>query len=317
MPSTDPDRSVARWLDHPLVAAIVERASIITARRTFSVYGAAAGGLLASGLAYSGIFAVFSASLFLIGLLGFLVRDPVTEATIVGEIARRVPPVANVLELGLQRVAGSAVQFSIAGLIGLGWSAGRFYENLDVAFARIFEDEPGRDLVVRFVRGIVVVALLTAVVVVSIGLAGMGAALDQTLRSGGSAIVRAIVALTVTITSLAVYLGSVGGIYRLVPPRRPSWRSIRRPAVVVAVLLAVLTAVFVQFQSHLLGSLELFTEFVGVLATMIWLSIAFQILLIGGAWVRVRDEVPRTDGEAGRGDEGSAAGADGGGTADS
>lgn len=290
MPPSD-SGPLTRWLDHPAIARVVDRSTVVTIRRTIGIYGSSAGGLLASGLAYSGLFTVFSASLFLIGILGFLVREPGREAVIVGEIARRLPPIAAVLQIALARVADAAVQFSLAGLAGLAWSAGRFYDNLDIAFARIFEDEPARSLGVRVARGIVVVIGLTAIVVVSIVLASLAASFEGSLTADSTAI-RLLVTAIATIAGLAVYVVSVGAIYRFVPPRQPSWRSIRRPAIVVAVLLSAFTSLFVQVQSRLLGSLELLTEFVGVLAAMIWLSIGFQILLIGCSWVRVREEGP-------------------------
>jgi len=282
---------VIGWLDRPAVTRLLDRATIATIRRTVGIYGTSAGGLLASGLAYSGLFTVFSASLFLIGVLGFLVRDPNREVAIVGEIARRLPPIAEVLQVALARVAEAAVQFSLAGLVGLAWSAGRFYDNLDIAFARIFEDEPARSFVVRVGRGIVVVIGLTAVVVVSIVLASVGASIEGSFSTAGT-VAGWLVTGVATAVGLCVYVAGVGTVYRFVPPRQPAWRSIRRPAVAVALLLSLFTSLFVQVQARLLGSLELLTEFVGVLATMIWLSIGFQILLIGGAWVRVREEYP-------------------------
>ena len=57
---------------------------------------------------------------------------------------------------------------------------------------------------------------------------------------------------------------------------------------------ALLSSIFVAIQGRLLGALELFSGFVVVLATMIWLSLGFQILLLGAAWVRVRQAAVRS-----------------------
>ena len=65
---------------------------IATARLVMQVYGDAGGGLIASGLAYAGLFAILAAILFAIGVLGYVVREPERLATIVQQVASQVPP---------------------------------------------------------------------------------------------------------------------------------------------------------------------------------------------------------------------------------
>ena len=90
-----------------------------------------------------------------------------------------------------------------------------------------------------------------------------------------------------------MYVASVGAILRWVPPATVPWRYAGLPTVVVAVALTLLSNIFVLIQGRLLGALELFSGFVIVLATMIWLSLGFQLLLLGAAWVRVRQTAVR------------------------
>src|SRR6266508_717664 len=68
-----------------------------------------------------------------------------------------------------------------------------------------------------------------------------------------------------------------------------AWRALVQPAIAVAVVLWAFTNAFVLIQARLVGSLELFSGFAFVLATMIWLSIGFQVLLLGAAWTHVRE----------------------------
>jgi uncharacterized BrkB/YihY/UPF0761 family membrane protein len=92
-----------------------------------------------------------------------------------------------------------------------------------------------------------------------------------------------------------LYVASVGAIFRWVPPATVPWRYAGRPTVVVALALALLSNVFVAIQGRLLGALEIFSGFVVVLATMIWLSLGFQLVLLGAAWVRVRQTARKGD----------------------
>jgi membrane protein len=265
---------------------------VVTARRTLELYGAAGGGLLAAGLAYTGLFAVLSASLFVVGVIGLIVRDPGREATIVAELARRLPPLAELFQTGIDRVAGGALQVSIAALLGLAWGIGGFYGNLDTAFSRVFRDTPRRGFRSRAIRGFVVVGILVLVIVAAAVLASVGSVVDASFVERDSPLVRFGSTAAFYLVGLALYAGGVAAVYQSVPPRPPSWKACAWPTLLVAVVLSIFTNAFVLLQTRLLGSLELFAGFVVVLATMIWLSIGFQILLLGAAWVCVRDEPP-------------------------
>jgi uncharacterized BrkB/YihY/UPF0761 family membrane protein len=272
-----------------LIQRLLDRPRVKTIRAVMALYDAAGGGLMASGLAYAGLFAVLSATLFMIGVTGYLVRDSERMAAIVGEIGRRIPPLEPLFRTGLQRVAETATSFSVIGLLGLAWGASRFYAALDDAFARVYRDSPPRGLPARLLRGFGLVGLLVVVLLGAIALATLGSFVNAFLRPGESPALEVAVRIGTQLVGLSLYLLVVVAILALVPPRRPSLRSLRLPTVVVAVLLWLFTNAFVLIQARLVGSLELFSGFAFVLATMVWLSFAFQLLLLGAAWTHVRE----------------------------
>jgi uncharacterized BrkB/YihY/UPF0761 family membrane protein len=279
------------------VAAFVEtvrnKPRVVTARAAFDVYGSAGGGLLAGGLAYGGLLACLSACLLIVGLSGFLVRDPVRAATLVEELAARLPPLAELLRTGLERVADAAVEFSIIGLLGMSWGIGRFYGDLDTAFGRIFSGDHQRSIVARLVRGLAVAGILVAAIVGSVVLGTVTALVGSLLPADVLPLVNGVASVGFALAPILLYVASVGAIYRWVPPSTVPWRYAGRPTLVVALGLALLSNVFVTIQGRLLGALEIFSGFVVVLATVIWLSLGFQLLLIGAAWVRVRQTAVR------------------------
>ncbi len=265
-------------LDHPRVA---------TARAVLEDYEAAGGGLLAGGLAYAGLFAVLSAILFVIGVTGFFVQDSERLAAIVGEIGRRLPPLEGLVRTGLSRVSETAATFSILGLAGLGWGASRFYSALDIAFARVFRASSARGFAAQTVRGMVVVGLLLAVIVASVVLASVASFVDAFVGKGSA--VAFVWQLATRGLGLALQFVAIVAVFRYVPPHGPSWRALAPPAIAVALVLSAFTNAFVLIQARLVGSLELFSGFAFVLATMVWLSIGFQVLLLGAAWTHVRE----------------------------
>jgi membrane protein len=274
---TDRLRNLGAILDHPRLA---------TARAVLQAYEAAGGGLLAGGLAYAGLFAVLSAILFVIGVTGFFVQES-ERVAIVGEIGRRLPPLEELVRTGLSRVSETAATFSIVGLAGLGWGASRFYAALDIAFARVFRAPSARGFAAQTARGLVVVGLLLAVIVASAVLASVASFVDAFVGQGS--VVAFAWQLATRGLGLVLQFVAIAAVFRYVPPHRPSWRALGTPAVAVALLLSAFTAAFVVVQARLVGSLELFSGFAFVLATMIWLSVGFQVLLLGAVWTHVRE----------------------------
>lgn len=274
-----------------LLGRILERPRIVTARRAFDAYGAAAGGLLANGLAFTTLFAAIPTTLLVLGVTGWAaagheaIRRRVTDALVAA-----FPPLADVVRSAVEAITEGAAVTSVVGAIGLVWTVSQLFSAFDVAFARIYAGERERGAVWRTVRGILVVAVLAA------GLVAVVAALVllATFEAGDPALDPAAGDVIGALASPIVMTGVAGLVviaaYRLLPPRPPSWRALAVPAIVVAVVLAILGQVFGFTAPRLVGVAELAGPLASGFVALAWLSFSFQALLLGGAWVRVRDE---------------------------
>ncbi len=269
--------------------AIGDDPRLATVRAVLADYDAAGGGLLAGGLAYAGLFAVLSGILLVIGVTGFFVQES-ERLAIVGEIGRRIPPLESLVRSGLSKVSETAAPFSILGLGGLAWGASRFYAALDVAFARVFRAPSARTFAAQTVRGLAIVGLLLAVIIASVVLVSLASFIRAYV--GQESAVAVVWQLATQGLGFLLQLVAIVAVLRYVPPYRPGWRALGPPAIAVAVILTAFTNVFVLIQARLVGALELFSGFAFVLATMIWLSIGFQVLLLGAAWTHQRDSGP-------------------------
>ena len=78
-------------------------------------------------------------------------------------------------------------------------------------------------------------------------------------------------------------------VYRLAPILRPPWRALLPPALVVGVGLTALGRVFVFLAPRLIGSAALLGALATAFAALAWLSLSFQLVLLGAAWVRERE----------------------------
>lgn len=258
-------------------------------RAVLDIYGAAAGGLLANGLAFSSLFAAIPTTLIVLGVAGWLTNDSAVRAAVADALSQAFPPLADLIDESLSAVTGGAALTSILGVLGLIWTVSQLYGALDVAFARIYSIDPERDIVRRTARGLLVVGILVVVIVGFIVLATVGAAIDALehvdLPFVGSAsgiigslpffIVAAIVVVLI--------------VYRTLPPRAPSWRAAAIPAVAVGVIVVILSQIFMFLVPRLVGVAALAGSLASAFIALAWLSFTFQALLYGAAWVRVRD----------------------------
>jgi membrane protein len=271
-----------------LVDLVLRWPPVVLLQEILAAYNEAGGGLLAAGLAFSALFAGLAGLLFAVGLTGFIVNDPAAREQIVGDIARQVPPLEPIVRDGLLKMASNAGAFSIIGIVGLGWSASQFYGTVDAAFARIFKKAPERGLVDRIVRGLVSVVIVVAALAAGIVTSSVQAFLERDVAPSVGDATRIAVAVAFPLITVVLVVVAVAIVYRVVPNTQVPWRVLAPPAVLTGIVLAGLTELFVFIAPRLVGSLEIFGGFAAVFAALIWLSWAFQVLLIGGAWTRER-----------------------------
>ena len=287
----DPAAILERFLDRPRVALL---------RAVLDVYGRAPGGLLANGLAFAALFAAFPVALVTLGVAGLLVDDPTLQARLARAIGSLLPPLRDLVDQALLALSDGAAITSAVGVVGLIWTVSQFYVTLDVAFARIFADRQERDVFRRTARGFVSVAGLVGVIVALIVGGSLAAAAEAFLPSTSPMLALVGRVLRSVPVVAAIGVGAIAIVYRVVPPRSPSWRSVWLPALMAGIGIVALSQLFLFVAPRLIGAALVAGSLATAFVALAWLSFTFQALLLGAAWVRVRDD---------RSDEGTSASA--------
>jgi uncharacterized BrkB/YihY/UPF0761 family membrane protein len=248
----------------PILAKVLERPQVARVMRVLDIYGHAAGGLLANGLAFVALFAAIPAALVVLGVGGWIAAgSPEALDRLAAALIRAFPPLADLIEGALTAIGQGAALTSILGVLGVIWTVSQFYGALDVAFARIFAEAPERDMVRRTARGLVVVVLIGLAIVAFVVLVSVATYFD---------------AVSPTEIPIATLLVSI---IRSVP---------------FLIALAILSQVFTVLVPRLVGVAALAGSLASAFIALAWLSFTFQALLYGAAWVRVNEEL--ADGKA-------------------
>lgn len=266
---------------HPLVVRV---------QAVMDTYDRAGGGLVAGGLAYTSLLALLPGLLLGLSLVGYLIRDPGVQEQIVNVIGEVLPPFKDFARTAFEQVSRGAVPTGIVATIALFWGSSRFYANLDTAFSRIFRGAPRRNPIVQTVRGVLLTIVL---VLVPVGLVIVGSFVSWLtgLTPEGidiSDLGEALLELASPLGSLIAFAGAVALCYRYVPTEPVSWRSVVVPAAAIGLVLAVLTQIYAFLAPRLVGVAAIYGTFVALFALLAWLSIAFNVLLVGAAWTEVR-----------------------------
>jgi membrane protein len=255
------------------------------------IYGRAAGGLLANGLAFIALFAAIPAALLVLGIGGWIASgNPAARDRLAAALINAFPPLTDLIEGALTAVSQGAALTSILGIIGVIWTVSQFYGAIDVAFARIFAETPERDVVRRTLRGLVVVVLIGILIVAFVVLVSIASYFDALAPTDLPIATSLVSILRSTVFLIALAIAVVLVAYRQLPARAPRWSSAAVPAIVVGVGTFALSQVFTLLVPRLVGVAALAGSLASAFIALAWLSFTFQALLYGAAWVRVRDE---------------------------
>jgi membrane protein len=268
-------------LDQPAVAA---------ARRILDRYSAAGGGLLAGGLAYAALFAIVPGVLLLAGVVGLVVADPVEQAKVVAVVVGVLPPLRSLIEAVLSEAAQAAAPVSILGAIVLVWGTSRFVVAFEDAIARVMGGDRRRGLVATNLGALAAVVLMIGAIVVSTLVSGLVAFLEAGVELGVLQVLGDVVSIALGFLPIVATIVATVLVYRIVPLPAPTWRAVIVPGITVGLALTVLARVFAFLAPRLIGAAALLGALATAFAALAWLSLSFQAILLGAAWVRDRTD---------------------------
>jgi membrane protein len=272
----------------PLAIRLLGTPVVDAGRRVFERYNAAGGGLLAGGLAYAALFAIVPAVLLLVGIVGIVISDEATQVAVVQNLVNLVPPLAELIDTIVSEVAQNAASFSILGAIALLWGTSRFVLGFEGAVGRVMGTFGNRGFVERNLGALIVVVLVIGAIIGASVLSGLATSLASNAPPGAVPLLSSLVSLVATLFPIVAAMAIMALVYQVVPLPHPPWRAAVLPGAVAGLAVAVLASLFVYIAPRLIGTAALLGTLATLFAALAWLSLTFQAILIGAAWVRER-----------------------------
>lgn len=279
-------RAVAAWIAH------------LKPVRVLSHFSRTRGPILASGMAYQSLFAVFAALWVAFSIAGTVVSsDSRLQGSIIAALNDAVPGLIDTGSGGAidPEVLTSGWSFSITGVIAL---AGLLYTALGwLAAARdsvrtIFDLPPAATHpLLQKALDLALGGAFAALLLVAAGLSFAGSSatqlvLDQLAVGQGSVIATILSRIVSLATALLVYAVALAGLYRLVARVRVPWRLLRGGILIGALGIASLTIL----GGALVGGATanpLIASFAVVAGLLIYYNLVSQLILLAAAWMAV------------------------------
>jgi membrane protein len=240
-------------------------------------------GLLAAGVAFYAMLAIFPAIIAVVTVYG-MVADPDQVKTQVGELAKSLPAGADeLLEEQLTNVVNAGRQALSIGLalslLALLWSVSSGVQGLIKSLNVIYDEKETRGFVK--LRGLSLLLTLGAIVVavVALALITVFPGVIDGLGLGRAGQVAASVARWVVLAVLVLL--ALGVVYRLGPDRaNPRWRWVSAGAVVALVLWLLGSVGFSYYVDNFGKYNQTYGALAAVIILLLWLFLsAFAVLL--------------------------------------
>jgi uncharacterized BrkB/YihY/UPF0761 family membrane protein len=153
-----------------------------------------------------------------------------------------------------------------------------------------------RGILARNLGALAAVALMIGAILLSTLLSGVLAFLEAGEAVGVFPVVGAVVSIGLGLLPVLATIGATMLVYRIVPTPSPPWRAVWAPGIAVGLALTIVARAFAFLAPRLLGAAALLGTLATAFAALAWLSLSFQAVLLGSAWVRDRADRARPAG---------------------
>lgn len=255
--------------------------------RVVTAFGESQASNYASALAFAAFLAMFPMMLGVLSIIGFAIRDPVTEARFQGLILQVFPGNAqSELQQAIQGVKQSAGWMGVVSLGGLVWSASGIFASMEFALTQIFGTKQ-RDMLRQKLMGFVMMALLVVALGITVAANSVAAYLSNYLPFAW--VLSFVFGAAVMVTLLVL-------LYRFVPNRTFKFRDVLPGAVLAGVLIQALSLAFPLYARFAGGFNTYGAQFGLFFLLATWLYLLSELLLLGAVYNRFRLGQPAAKG---------------------
>lgn len=255
--------------------SVIQRLTASMPARVIGAYGESQAGNYASGLAFNAFMTMFPLLLGVLSIVGFAVHDQSVHDSVESSLVGIFPgETHDSLRQALSQVQQSAGLLGIISIVGLLWAGTNFFAALEFALDRIFAVKQ-RDFVRQRLMGLIMMVVLVAAVVVSVGANSLMNLVPYMAALG-------------PVSGAAAMIVLVTLIYRFVPNRTFRLGEIWPGAIIAGICIEAISLAFPLYGRLVHGFSTYGAQFALFFLLATWLAFLSQLILFGAIWNRVR-----------------------------
>ena len=242
-------------------------------------FSKAQGALLSGSMAYFTFLSMVPLLMLAAFVIGTLARSsPQVSAAVSSAVGQLLPGLQG--KEVVDQLVGARVAFGIFGLLSVAYAGSGFVGAMTACMNRMWGVETGRNPVSQKAFNILIVMLLSAVLLGSVGLTvWIGYAARAVLGNDAGPLLGLVSLLASPLSMLVLLLL----LYRLLPARRHSWLSQVPGALLGAGGVELLKRGFALWTEQSAGVAALPRSLLSVVLLLIWLGLFGQLVLYGAA----------------------------------
>lgn len=242
-------------------------------------FSRAQGTLLSGSMAYYTFLSLVPLLMVAAFVIGTLARSDAQVSSAVSRAVGQLLPGVQGREV-VEQLVGARVAFGVFGLLSVAYAGSGFVGAMTACMNRMWDVETGRNPVSQKAFNILIVMLLSAVLLGSVGLTiWIGYAARAVLGNDAGPLLRMVSTLASPFSILVLLLL----LYRLLPARRQSWLSQLPGALLGAAGIDLLKRAFALWTERSAGVGALPRSLLSVVLLLIWLGLFAQLVLYGAA----------------------------------
>ncbi|MDI3270538.1 MAG: YihY/virulence factor BrkB family protein [Bacillota bacterium] len=238
--------------------------------------------LLAAALAFYALFSLFPLLLLVVSAAGYLLPSWNAEAAVLSIVREYLPAAEELVQKNLQQLVSTRAASGITGVVGVLWVASNVFSVLTVTLNQIWEAPLRPQYWLQKVLGMAMVIVAGLIVLGSLTVAALVAALAKTLAAqpAWSWLAELLNLLSSVAFPLATLL-LIALSYRFLPGTRPPWGPILLSSFFVTALLQAVRFGFAWYVSSFGRYQLLYGALASVIIFAFWMYLASVIFLYG------------------------------------
>lgn len=258
-----------------------ERLEIL--RDAFLSFSAMRAGQGAAGLAYYAIFSLFPLLLAFIIVGSYFIDSSRVFFNVVGAAERLIPVSTRLIEQNLQYVLSQRGSVSILVLLTLIWSGSGFFTNLAYNINLAWVSAPPRNLLNKYLVGLVMVLVLAGLLLVSILVDWLTHVIPLINRLGSASSLQEFWYFLSSLGSWLLVFLLFMALYRWVPTVHISWPAALWAALVASAGWKLATAIFAWYLNSGLNRYNMVYGPLGAIIALLFLIYIISLITLFAA----------------------------------